>query len=136
MTTFIEGYVSGDDLDIERDVTGVTVSDPLIKAWLTIKTSASVLDASATIQKIITTIAVVGVGQIAQDGSALSGNGTASMIFNLTAADTTLLGYLLRYYYDVQVKTLSGKIYTLTDPDTGQTAGQIQLRRGYTDATT
>lgn len=129
MTTIIEGYVAGDDLDIERDVTGITVTDPLVKAWLTIKTSASVLDASATLQKIITTIQVIGTGQITQDGSDTNGNGTASMVFNLTAVDTALLGTADRYFYDVQVKTLSGKIYT---PD----SGSIKMVRGYTDATT
>jgi len=135
MTTFIEGYVSGDDLQIERDIAGVDTADALIKAWLTIKTSASVLD-PGTLQKIITVNAVQGTGQITEDGSESQGNGTATLIFQLTAAETTTLGSTLRYYYDVQVKTLNGKIYTYTDPDTGQTAGQIQFRRGYTDATT
>jgi hypothetical protein len=129
MSTIIEGYTAGDDLDIERDVTGITVTDPLVKAWLTIKTSASVLDASATLQKIITTVQVIGTGQITQDGSVTNGNGTASMVFNLTAVDTALLGITLRYFYDVQVKTSSGKIYT---PD----KGSIKLDRAYTDATT
>ena len=135
MTTFIEGYVSWDDLQIERDVSGVDTSDALIKAWLTIKTSASVLD-PGTLQKIITVNAVQGTGQITEDGSASQGNGTASLVFQLTAADTALLGYAQRYFYDVQVKTAAGRIYTYTDPDTGQTAGQIEFRRGYTDATT
>jgi len=127
MTT-IEGFFSGDDLDIERDVTGITVSDPLIKAWLTIKTAPSVADAQATIQKVITTIQVIGTGQITQDGSALNGNGTASMVFNLTAVNTALLGTGRKYYFDVQVKTLSDKVYT---PD----KGTIQLTQGITDAT-
>jgi len=135
LSAFIEGYVSGDDLQIERDIAGVDTTDPLIKAWLTIKTSASVLD-PGTLQKIITSNAVAGVGQITEDGSELQGNGTATLIFQLTAADTLALGYTLRYYYDVQVKTAAGRIYTYKDPDTGQTAGQIQFRRGYTDATT
>lgn len=129
MTTLIAGTIAGDDLDIERDVTGITVTDPLVKAWLTIKTSASILDASATVQKVITTVQVIGTGQITQDGSAGNGNGTASMVFNLTAVDTALLGTTLRYFYDVQVKTSSGKIYT---PD----KGSIRFEHGYTDATT
>lgn len=128
MTTLIQGYFAGDDLDIERDVTGVQPSDALIKAWLTIKPSHATLDASATVQKIITTAAVPGTGQITEDGSDLQGNGTASIIFQLTAANTNALG-TSRYFYDVQVKTASGKIYT-TDK------GSIQMVQGYTDATT
>jgi hypothetical protein len=127
--TIIENYFAGDDLQIEHDVTGVDTTDALIKAWLTIKTSASVLDASATLQKIITVNAVQGTGQITENGSELQGNGTASLVFQLTAADTALLGSSMRYYYDIQVKTATGKIYTTT-------TGQIQLQRGYTDATT
>lgn len=127
MNTVIEGYFAGDDLDIERDVVDVTVSDPLIKAWLTVKTSATDPD-PGVVQKIITTTPITGVGQIAQDGSVNNGNGTASMRFELTKTDTAALGSTVRYYYDVQVKTSAGKIYT---PD----EGFISFVRGVTDAT-
>lgn len=126
--TIIEDRFAGDDLDIEHDASNVNTADPLIKAWLTIKTSASVLDASASLQKIITTNPVQGVGQITEDGSALQGNGTASMVFQLTAAETATLGYTIAYFYDIQVKSASGKIYT-TD------TGNLRFKRGYTDAT-
>ena len=129
MSTVIEGYIAGDDLDIERDVTGVTTTDPLVKAWLTIKTSPSVLDASASLQKVITTSAVPGVGGIAQDGGVSNGDGTASMTFQLTAAETLALGTTIKYFYDVQVKSTSGKIYT---PE----QGRLTFLRGLTDATT
>ena len=128
MSTIIEGYVAGDDLDIERDVTDVTPTDPLVKAWLTIKTSPSVLDASATIQKVITTSQVVGTGQIAQDGSVGNGDGVASLVMELTKADTALLGYAVRYVFDIQCKTNSGKIKTVDQ-------GTILFSRGVTDAT-
>lgn len=128
MTTIIEGYIAGDDLDIERDVTGVTVSDPLVKAWLTIKTAPSVAD-PGTLQKVITTSLVVGTGQITQDGSEEDGNGVASLLVQLTAANTTTLGTTIRYFYDIQVKTSSGKVYTVE-------VGRIQMAVGYTDATT
>lgn len=128
MTTIIEGYFAGDDLDIERDVTDVDTADPLIKAWFTIKTSPSVLDASASLQKIITAAAVTGTGQITEDGSEAQGNGTATVVFQVTAAQTSTLGYATKYYYDIQVKTTSGKIYTTE-------VGRIQFKPGYTDAT-
>jgi len=125
-----EGYVAGDDLNVVRNVTNVTPADPLIKAWLTIKTSASILDASATVQKIITTASVPGVGQIGQNGGVGTGDGTASMTFTLTAADTALMGTTIAHFYDVQVKTSTGVINT---PDRGTVA---RLVRGYTDAIT
>jgi hypothetical protein len=125
--TIISGYVAGDDLDIERDVTSVIVSDPITKAWLTIKTSPTVLDASATLQKVITSAAVQGTGQITEDGSEAQGNGTATVIFALTAADTLALGTTTKYYYDIQVKTQAGKILTVE-------TGRIIFLPGVTDA--
>jgi hypothetical protein len=146
MSFIIEGKVAGDDLNIVGDVApvlnpdtgeyegGVTVTDPLIKAWLTVKTTPSVAD-PGTLQKVITTVQVIGTGQITQDGSVTNGNGTGSFIFNLTAADTAALGYAIRYYWDIQFKTLSGKIGTASDPEDGETVGRLQLRQGITDAT-
>lgn len=132
----IENMVAGDDFDIERDITGVTVTDPLVKAWLTIKAKLTDNDAAAALQKVITTSLVVGTGQITQDGSEEDGNGTGSLLFNITAANSTALGTSTRYYYDVQAKSASGKIYTAHDPDTDEVVGRMQLRQGATDATT
>lgn len=129
MSTEIAGFIAGDDLDIERDVTGVVISDPLVKAWLTIKTAPGILDVSATLQKIITTTAQLGVGVIAQDGSTSNGDGTASMVFQLTGTETAALGTTIKYYFDIQVKSAAGKIYT---PE----VGRLTMLRGYTDATT
>lgn len=128
MTTVIEGYYAGDDLDIERDVQDVTVTDPLVKAWLTIKTAPGVAD-PGSLQKVITTSQVVGSGQISQDGSVGNGDGTGSLVFELTKTDTATLGYVIRYYYDVQVKTNSSKIKTVDK-------GTITFLPGITDATT
>lgn len=122
-------FYAGDDFDIVRDVTDVTETDPLVKAWLTIKTALSVPDGSATIQKVITTSNVIGTGHIVQDGGPGTGDGTATLRFNMTAANTALLGSTVKYVYDVQVKTASGKIST---PD----KGTIRLSAAVTDATT
>lgn len=126
----IEGFFAGDDLDLQPpDVTGVQPSDPLTKAWLTVKEDPDDLDVDAALQKIITTTLVGGVGHIGQDGGPSSGNGTASLFFQLSAAETAALGWVIRYFFDVQVKTASGKIYTAV-------VGSIKMERGYTDATT
>jgi len=127
MTTMIEGFVAGDDLDIQRDVTLVTPSDPLVQAWLTVKTSRAVAD-PGSLQKVLTITAVPGVGQITQDGSPTDGNGTASLLFQLTAADTTSLGTSVRYVYDIQVKTAGAKLYTTEQ-------GRLQFSPGVTGAT-
>lgn len=123
----LEDTPAGNDLDIQRDVPGVSLSDPIVKAWLTIKVNRSDAD-PGVLQKIITTTQQVGIGQIAQDGSTGNGDGTGSLIFQLTKADTTALGTAIRYYWDIQVKTAAGKIYTSSDPNTGQTIGRLQLR--------
>lgn len=134
MSLLIEDLVAGDSFRIQGDVTGVLATDPLIKAWLTIKEAPSDLDAQAALQKIITTIAVVGVGQITQDGSALNGNGTGSVVFIVTKEESAALGAGTRYYYDIQAKSLSGEIYTAHDAQTGDVVGRFQLLQGVTDA--
>lgn len=127
MTTLIEGYVSGDDLDIQRDVTNVAPTDPLTKAWFTVKRFYG--DAEpGVLQKVITTAQVVGTGQITQDGSENNGNGTASLLFELTAANTLALGTADTFHFDVQVKTAGGKLYTA---DTGR----LELLAQVTEAT-
>lgn len=128
----LETTPAGNDLDIQRDVPGITVSDPLVLAWLTIKVRPTDTDVNAALQKSITTAQVVGVGQITQDGSESNGNGTGSLYFQLTAADTTALGVLIRYYWDIQAKTASGKIFTTYHPTTLRTVGRLQLKRRIT----
>jgi hypothetical protein len=112
VSTDITGYFAGDDLDIQRDVTGVISSDPLVKAWFTVKVYLTDADPGA-LQKVITTAQVVGVGQITQDGSVGNGDGTASLLFQCTAAETLTLGWSRTYNFDVQVKTGSGRIFTV-----------------------
>jgi hypothetical protein len=121
-----EQYFAGNDISIERDVEEITVSDPLVKAWMSFKFTPSA-DDPGVLQKVITPNLVVGVGQITQDGSEQDGNGTASLFFRVTKIDgLTILGTTL-HYYDIQVKTQSGDIFTAED-------GMIQLRDRVTDA--
>lgn len=123
----IEDVPAGNDLSVERDVPGVEVTDPIVLAWLTVKTRISDAD-PGVLQKSITATAVAGVGQIALDGSEDSGNGTASLVFQFTGAQTTSLGTLIRYFFDIQVKTASGKIFTSIEPISGKTIGRLQFR--------
>lgn len=105
----IEGIYIGASFDVTRYVPGVPTSDPVVKAWLTIKNAVTDAD-PGVLQKVITTANQAGIGQIVQDGSASSGNGTAQLLFNFTTTDTTTLGAVGRYY-DIQVKLSSGKIF-------------------------
>jgi hypothetical protein len=105
----IDGIYIGASYDRTILVPGVPTSDPIVKAWLTAKNAPADAD-PGVLQKIITTANQAGIGQIVQDGSAGSGNGTGQLLFNFTPTDTTTLGALL-HYYDVQVKLSSGKIF-------------------------
>ena len=119
----IAGFVQGDDLEIRRTV--VDLPSPIDAAWLTLKRSATEPDASAALQKKITTENVVGLGAIEEAG----GNGDdGELRFDLTPADTESLSSL-RYVHDIQIKLESGKVYTIEK-------GTVQLIRDVTKSTT
>lgn len=129
MTDFevIEGFIAGNDVDIgPKAVAGVDPTDALVKAWLTIKNTVGDAD-PGVLQKVITTTLIPGTGQITQDGSSGQGNGTAQVLFQLTAADTTTLGATRRYVFDIKVKTAAGKLYEAVN-------GPFQLNRQVTAA--
>lgn len=103
----ISGIVSGDDLDVIRTVTNVPATQTLVKAWLTFKSVPSSPD-PGLLQKTILPGAVSGQGQITNDGA----NGTGSLLFQLTPADTLALPVGINTPYSIKVKTSAGKIYT------------------------
>jgi hypothetical protein len=103
--------VSGDDYDILVPFTGLPSGQTVTKAWLTVKVSLADLDAAATVQKIITTSAVAGQGQITDDGAT---DGTGELLFTLTPTNTRAIQATMQpLQYDVQIRTSAGKIYTL-----------------------
>lgn len=104
----IDDFVAGNDITIERTVTGVPAGQTLTMAWFTVKSKFSDLDADAKIQKEITTVLDANQGHISDSGA----DETGTVIFYLQAADTLLLYPLSEYRYDIQVKTSGGKIYT------------------------
>lgn len=125
----LEQTPAGNDLDIQRDVPGITVTDPLVKAWLTIKVRILDADGAGTgLQKLVTPILGAN-GHIAQDGSLTGGNGTGSMFFQITKAETLALGWVIRYYWDITCLTASGRLYTAAHPDNGRTVGRLQFTR-------
>jgi hypothetical protein len=106
----ISEIVQGDDIDIIRTIG--TLPTSITKSWFTVRTRANLdqlTDATTIVfQKAITTSNVPGVGVIYDDGA----DGTAGCRYELVNADTKLLVGDTLYYYDVQVLTSSGKIYT------------------------
>ncbi len=101
----------GDTKIIRRRVPNVDPADPLSNAWFTVK--AALADADpGVVQKAITTSYVGGAGHINDDGATLNGNGVAKLFFELTAANTEAIG-ATGVYYDIQVKSAAGGIYTL-----------------------
>ena len=120
----ISGFTlyAGDDFDVIRTVTGVPVGTAMVKAWLTIKRDPVETD-PGLLQKVVSTTPVLNVGQITNDGGS---GGVGSLIFGLTKNDTLTLGPGI-FYYDIQVLTGTGKIYTYE-------WGQIALKQRVTAA--
>jgi hypothetical protein len=123
MPTFgaiINDFVRADDLDVTRTVSGIPTGQTLADAWLTVD---SVLGSSQVFQKHITPTLVAGQGQIEDIGT---GDGIGVVRFELTGGptgNTTALTAGTTYYYDIQVKTSAGKIYT---PETGTMVAKEQ----------
>jgi hypothetical protein len=104
----IRDFVSGDDLDVWRTISEIPTGQILSKAWFTVKTGPSVADVAAIFQKTITTAPVTGQGAITDTGADTIGR----VRFELTHVNTALLSDGVAYYYDIQVLTDAGKIYT------------------------
>ena len=106
----ISNLVQGDNIDIVRTIG--TLPTSITDSWFTVRTRANLdqtTDTSSVVfQKHITSSNVPGTGVIYDDGS----DGTAGVRFELVNADTKLLVGDTVYYYDIQVLTTSGKIYT------------------------
>jgi len=112
----ISGFAVGDDLVVRRTInrsasnlpTGVVIA----KAWMTVKENLSDADVDAIITKEITTVEDAGNnGHIEEDGSAQAGDANPILRFDIQAADSRLIDANHRYY-DIQVKTDTGAVYT------------------------
>ena len=102
--------VGGDTLIVRRWIKNVDTGDVLSKAWLTVK--ADLADADpGVVQKSITPTYSPGNGKIEETGSVANGNGVAQIYFELTTSDTAAIE-ATGVYYDIQVKTTNGAVYT------------------------
>ncbi len=111
----ISGFATGDDLlvrrTIDRSASNLPAGVVIAQAWFTVKEEESDIDLDAIVQKDITTIDVSATGQIEEDGSASGGDADPILRFDLTDSDTRAIGTPHRFY-DIQVKTDTGSIYT------------------------
>lgn len=123
LTGIISDFVAGDHLDIDRVISNVVPTQPLVKAWFTIKANKADPDTSALVQKVITT-SDSAQGKITDDGLT---DGQADVLFHLLPADTAQLSERI-CYYDIQVLSQFGAIYTAE-------LGVIRARSGVTGST-
>ena len=117
----ITGYVSGDDLRVDRTITGL--ESPIEKAWLTVKRHVRQPDDEAQVRQTVTTVE-------SEDGQVVTAGGpeeSGEIRFLLTAADTESLSGR-EWVFDIQILLEEGSLYT-TDK------GTIQLTPGVTKAT-
>lgn len=117
--------VAGDTKIVRRRVRNIDPADLLTKAWLTCK--AALTDADPGVfQKAITTSYAPGNGHISDAGTT---DGVGQIYFELSASDTANIVNDGGVYYDIQVKTVNGAIYTFE-------VGTVNFRTGVTTTTT
>jgi hypothetical protein len=121
----IDNVVSGDDLEITRTITLVPSGTTITDAWFTLKEHPDDADSEAIINKQITPTDSPGTGQITDTGA----DGTGAVRFDLSDTDTALPEIGRDYYFDIQVKTAAGSIYT-------PNAGRFRTVQGVTAAIT
>lgn len=109
----IENFVCGDDLDIERTVTGIPSGQTLTQALLTIRTFEA--GGAAVLTKTITPT-------ISDNGLVTNGDTTATLVFTLSDTDTDTLSPGNYHYYWIDVITSAGKEYTA---EKGRIKGEI-----------
>lgn len=121
----ITGKVAGDDLRIDRQYIDLPTGITITKAWFTIKNRLSDADADAVLGPKEITTSATDAGQITDATS--TGDLAIALYFDLTHEETALLRPYKAYFYDVQVRTTTGAIYTCE-------LGRIVMQRGVTEA--
>lgn len=103
----IGDFAAGDDVTLERAVTGVPAGSAIVYAYFTVKDAPGDPDSAAMLRKRVSRVAAAA-GQVTDDGSA-TGTGAVSVV--LTPADSALLAGAARPY-DLSVVLTGGATYT------------------------
>lgn len=106
----ITDKVVGDDLRVVRTYADLPSGFTIAKAWMTVKARKIDIDAAALIGPKEITTAANAHGQITDDGTAVDGE--IAMYFDLSSAETGSLSANHCYFYDIQIKTSAGAIFT------------------------
>ena len=122
----IDDFVNGDDLEIERTITGVPSGILVERAWFMVKHKYTDIDDDAIISKLATSINTADQGWVADDGS---GDGEATIRFYLTPADTELLYAYSEYPYSIKVKLDNDRVNT---PELGLIVAYPWVKQGAT----
>lgn len=117
----ISKKVAGDDIRVDRTYPDLPSGETVNKAYLTVKQRES--DADPGIFQITITGTLTSSGHVT-DGATPD----VSLFFNILKTQSALLKPLVSYFYDVQLHTADGDIWTAEK-------GTITLERGITLAT-
>jgi hypothetical protein len=126
-TATITTFIAGDFKQVPWEAT-IPSNSQVTKAWLTVKANETDLDASAILQKEITTVLDTGEGHITDNGSS---DGIAAGFFNMLESETIDITPDTLMYYDIQLLLLMTDATTrIATPE----KGTIQTLQGLTDA--
>jgi hypothetical protein len=104
----IDGNTPQTVAPILRTVKRVPLTNPITKAWLTVKDAEASSDGNAVLQLIITT-ALTGQGQITDDGHS---TGIGKLSFLPTEAQDIKIAPGQAFVYDIQVLLQDGTLFT------------------------
>lgn len=125
LNAVITDVVRGDHLTITRTITALDPGDAINRAWLTLKEDEDLSDAEAFLIKEITTADVADQGQITDDGAS---DGIAAVRFEMPSVATAAAKKGKTYWYDIQVRAASGRIYTPEKGLIGPYIGDITIQ--------
>ncbi len=103
----IDQITQQDSVTLTRSVKRVPLTNPLTKAWLTVKSSEAAPDPGALELTVTTTLSAG--GQITDDGHS---TGTAQLKFTATPAQMGALAPQQNYVYDIQILLQDGTLWT------------------------
>jgi hypothetical protein len=110
-----EGFYNYCSFSLVVSVTGIPVASLISQAWLTVKANTTDADASALLQKNITSSLVAGVGRITDTGAT---DTIGELTFLFTGAQTATLTAGKAYHFDVKMQLDTGETLPLIEDST------------------